>query len=299
MMKNVLNIFTFIFSAVILFSCEPRTDDNGDYLVGLNQTNSGSGTGGTTSVIKKIKSVTYDDPNAGTVTMNYTYVAGNLVSVRTSDNSISYDLIYENNIITKINVVEESSNTTKTNFTITYNYNTGIFVQATGLGSEESGTKFTNTITANFANSKVSKVVSKLVGIDSVDPNITYDLATKQNDLTYTGNNIATWKLVGTVAPNPPIIIPPIIINATFSDYDNKVNPFNNLPQVFNIISSQFDEDKFGITCLSANNYKKINVVSNADNQTATYVYTYDADGYPTKAVASNDLGTLTFEYIK
>jgi hypothetical protein len=298
-MKNVLNIFAFIFSAVILFSCEPRTDDNGDYLVGLNQ-NSDTGTGGgTTSVIKKIKSVTYDDPSGGVVTMNYNYTAGNLVSVRTSDNSISYDLIYENNIIKKINVIEESNNITKTNFTITYNYNTGIFVQATGLGSEGTGSDFTNTITANFTNNKVSKVTSKFVGIDSADPNITYDLYTLQNDMTYTGNNIATWKATTAFAPTPPIILPSIIINATFSDYDNKVNPFYNLPQVFNIISSQFDQDKFGITSFSANNYKKINVVSNADNQTATYVYTYDADGYPTKAVASANLGTLTFEYIK
>ena len=41
---------------------------------------------------------------------------------------------------------------------------------------------------------------------------------------------------------------------------------------------------------------QKINVVSNADNQNANYVYTYDADGYPTKAVAAN-LATLTFHY--
>lgn len=296
-MKRILNILAFVFSVVILFSCEPRRDDNGDYLFGVDQ-NTGTGGGGTSGVTKKLKSVTYDD-NGTVVTINYTYLAGNLVSVRTTDNSISYDLIYENNIIKKINVIEESSNTTKTNFTITYNYNTGIFVQATGLGSEASGTTFTNTITANFANSKVSKIVSKFVGNDISDPNITYDLYTLQNDLTYTGSNVATWKSTTSFAPTPPIILPPVIITGTFSDYDSKVNPFSTLPEVFNIVSSQFEMDKYGVTSFSANNYKKINVVSNADNQTATYVYTYDADGYPTKAVASNNLGSLTFEYIK
>ena len=295
-MKNVFNIVAFFFSAVLLFSCEPRTDENGDFLIGVDQ-NSGTTGGGTTGVVKKLNSVTSKDGSGDTIVFNYTYASGNLIGVKASDNSVSYDLFYDNNILNKINVTQDDGMITKTNFTITYN--NGKFLKAVGLGTESSGTTFTNTLDATYTNNKITKILSKLVGNDISDPNLTYDLYTLQSDITYTGNNINTWKFSTSFPLTPPVTLPAIVINATFSDYDSNRNPFNNLPEAYNIISSLYGVESTAVTGFSANNYKKISVTTNAETQSAIYTYTYDADGYPTVGVASNNLGTLTFTYIK
>lgn len=295
-MKNVLNIFAVIFSAFLLFSCEPSRDLNGDFLIGVNPNTGGGGNGGgTTGIVKNLKSVTSIDGSGETLIYNYTYASGKLIGVKASDNSVSYDLFYDNDILNKINVIQDDGIITKTNFTITYN--NGKFLKAVGLGSEDSGTTFTNTLDATYTNNKITKILSKLVGNDISDPNTTYDLFTFQSDITYTGNNINTWKFSTTFPATPPISIPPLVINATFSDYDSYRNPFNNLPEAFNIISSLYGSDSTAVIGFSTNNYKKITVSTDADTQSAVYTYTYDKDGYPTVGVASNNLGTLTFVY--
>ena len=293
-MKKAYHIIAFIFCVILLFSCEPRTDDNGDYLLGVNQIPGTSG-GGTTAVTKQLKSVTSKDGNGEIIIYNYTYASGKLIGVKASDNSVSYDLFYDNDILNKINVIQDDGMITKTNFTITYN--NGKFLKAVGLGSESSGTTFTNTLDATYTNNKITKILSKLVGNDSADPNTTYDLYTLQSDITYIGNNIDTWKFSTAFPATPPISLPPIVINATFSDYDSYRNPFNNLPEAFNIISSLYGSDSTAVIGFSSNNYKKITVSTGVDTQSAVYTYTYDADGYPTVGVASNNLGTLTFDY--
>ncbi|QOW10901.1 hypothetical protein Q73A0000_11295 [Kaistella flava (ex Peng et al. 2021)] len=289
-MKKVLNIFVLIFSLVILFSCEPGRDENGDLLFGVEQPNQNGG-GGTTGVVKHLKSVTSKDDSGETVTFNYTYLLGKLVNVKASDNSVSYNLTYDNNNINKIAIVQNDGSITTTNFTITYN--NGKFVEAKGVGTEDTGNSFKNTITANYTNNKITKILSKMVGVDSADPNVLYDMFTLQSDVTYTGSNISTWKFSTIFPATPPITIPPIVISTTFSDYDNKINPFNTLPEAYNIVSSLYGFDNSAVTGFSANNYRKIAV----NGQSVTYTYTYDADGYPTKAVASGNLGTLTFVY--
>ena len=179
------------------------------------------------------------------------------------------------------------------NFMEGITYENGKFKEAKGDGSESDGSKFTNNFTAVYTNNKVSKITSKMVGIDSADPTVTYDLYTMTSDLTYSGSNLSNWKYKILM---PLVPLPTVEINATMSDYDTHVNPFGLLPEVFNIIAAHFETDTYAVMGFSANNYRKINVVSNADNQNANYVYTYDADGYPTKAVAAN-LATLTFHY--
>lgn len=301
-MKKVLPIFSFLFSLVLLFSCEPSRAENGDFLNGVDGTGSGSGSGtgggGTTGVVKQLKSVSAKDDTGETITYTYGYALGKLVSVKASDNSVKYDLTYEGNNINKMTVVQSDGATvTTTNFTVTYS--NGKFFEAKGKGTENTGNSFNNTITATYTNSKISKILSKMVGIDSADPAVTYDMFTLQSDITYTGNNIASWKFTTAFPSMPPITIPPIVISSAFSDYDSKINPFNTLPETYNIVSSLYGLESTAVTGLSANNYKKITVSSGTDTQSATYTYTYDADGYPVKAVASGGLGTLTFEYIK
>lgn len=290
-MNKFFNILTLFFSIFILFSCEPGRAENGDLLFGVNGT-SGSGGGGTT-VSKKLKSVTVDD-GTDVITYSYTYNSdGKLTKLKSSDNSGNYELFYDaNKSIDKITVTQsDGSLITTTNFSITYE--NGKFKEAKGTGSESDGSKFTNNFTAVYTNNKVSKITSKMVGIDSADPTVTYDLYTMTSDLTYSGSNLSNWKYKVLM---PLVPLPTVEINATMSDYDTHVNPFGLLPEVFNIIAAHFETDTYAVMGFSANNYRKINVVSNADNQNANYVYTYDADGYPTKAVAAN-LGTLTFQY--
>ncbi|MBU8883555.1 hypothetical protein KSK37_10710 [Kaistella sp. DKR-2] len=299
-MKKALHIFSFLFSLVVLFSCEPSRAENGDFLNGVDGTGTGSGSGsgtggGGTGVVKQLKSVTAKDDTGETITYNYTYTSGKLISVKASDNSVKYDLSYDGSSINKITVVQnEGTTVTTTNFTLTYS--NGKFVEAKGTGTESTGSSFKNTITATYTDNKISKILSKMVGIDSADPNVSYDMFTLQSDITYTGNNIASWKFSTAFPPMPPITIPPIVITSAFSDYDSKINPFNTLPEAYNIVSSLYGLESTAVTGFSANNYKKITVSSGTDTQSATYTYTYDADGYPLKASAGS-MGTLTFEY--
>lgn len=294
-MKKLLTIFPFLLSLFVFFSCEPGRTENGDLLFGLNhnpQTGGGSGTGsGTTKYLHK---VTGPDDAGGNITFTYNYALGKLINVRSSDSSVSYDLMYDGNNISKIKVVQDDGGlVTTTDFNISYT--NGRFSEAKGAGSESTGNSFTNTITPTYAAGKVSKIVSKMVGKDISDPNVTYEMFTLQSDITYSGNNISVWKSTMSVPPVPPVTIPPIVITANLSDYDSNKNPFNTLPEVFNIVSSVFGSETTSVTGFSANNYKKVSV----EGQTATYTYTYDSDRYPTKAVGTAGAGTLTFEYTK
>jgi len=291
-MQTIKSFLILIISLTLVVSCQPGRDENGDLLFGLDtDAPTGGGGSGTSKLLHKL---TAPDGSGGNYTITYNYALGKLTNVRSSDNSVSYDLIYDNNNISKIKVVQDDGGTvTTTNFDISYT--NGKFTEAKGTGVEDSGNSFNNTITASYADGKVLKIVSKMQGIDISDPTVTYDLFTFQNDITYSGNNISVWKSTMSMPPMPPITIPPIVLTANFSDYDSYKNPFNTLPEVFNIVSSVFGTDTTAVTAFSANNYKKVSV----EGQTVTYTYTYDADGYPTKAVASEDAGTLTFEYTK
>ena len=72
-MKKLFGFLSFVFSLVILFSCEPGRDENGDLLFGVN--NPGENGGGTTGIVKHLKSVTSKDDSGKTVTFNYTYLS--------------------------------------------------------------------------------------------------------------------------------------------------------------------------------------------------------------------------------
>ena len=294
-MKKLLYIFPTLISLMLVFSCQPGRDENGDLLFGLDSNPpSGGGTGGGSGTAKYLHKVTAPDDAGGTYTLTYNYALGKLTSVRSSDNSMSYDLTYDGNNISKVKIVQNDGGPVTTiNYDISYT--NGKFTEAKGKGVEDSGNSFNNTITASYADGKVSKIVSKMQGIDIADPTVTYDMFTVQNDITYSGNNISVWKSTMSTPPMPPITIPPIVITANLSDYDSYKNPFHTLPEVFNILSSVFGTESSAVTGFSVNNYKKISV----EGQAVTYTYTYDADGYPSKAVGSGGAGTLTFEYTK
>ena len=108
-----------------------------------------------------------------------------------------------------------------------------------------------------------------MVGIDSADPTVTYDLYTMTSDLTYSGSNLSNWKYKILM---PLVPLPTVEINATMSDYDTHVNPFGLLPEVVNIIAAHFETDTYAVMGFYANNYKKINVVSNADNLSLIHI---------------------------
>src|SRR5690606_27357274 len=213
-MKKLLYIFPALIGLMVMFSCQPGRDESGDLLFGLdpNLPGSGGGSGGS-GTIKFLHKLTFPDGMGGNYTVTYNYALGKLTNVRSSDNSVSYDLTYDNNNISKIKVVQDDGGTVRTtNFDISYT--NGKFTEAKGTGVEDSGNSFNNTIKASYAEGKVSKIVSKMQGIDISDPTLTYDMFTMQNDITYSGNNISVWKSTMSMPPMPPITIPPIVLTA-------------------------------------------------------------------------------------
>lgn len=287
-MKNLVNIFLLFCGAIILVSCEPGRAENGDLLFGLHDGTNPTG------VSKKLKMLTSVDGSGDVLVFTYNYSAdGKLKSVTSSDHSVDYDLSYDtDNLINKIRVTQtDSTGITTTNFDLTYENKR--FKEAKGAGTESTGDVIKNTITATYnTNNKVSQILSKAVIVDAANPSVTQDLYSIQNDLAYNINNISNWKSTLKLGQ-----LPPMLINTTLGNYDTHVNPFHQLPEVFNIFTSIFGIDNVAVTGLSANNYRQVSVVANSDTQSATYTLTYDADGYPTKAVASDNHNTLTFQY--
>lgn len=288
-MKRLISAFLLVLIAVFHMSCESSADRNGDLLFGIKDNGNS-----VPSPKKLLSSVTFTDDSREPITYIYTYLSGKLNRVEASDNSISYSLFYEDSTLSRIEVIQDDGSMTTTNFNILYS--NGKLIEARGIGMQNTGNSFTNIINAYYTDNKVSKITSKNVAIDSSDPAVTYELYTLQSDFTYVGNNISTWKFTNTV-PSGPVTIPQTVITTTQSDYDGKKNPFNSMPEAFSIISSFFDTASTAVSGFSVNNYRNISVNTSGGTETATYVYTYDSDGYPLKGVASNNLGVLTFVY--
>ena len=281
----------------MLSSCVPNQDENGDFLHGAEfdpttTTDPGTGSG----VTKYLSKMTAVDSDGEKVVFTYGYTSGKLTSVNTDDNSISYTLIYSGDLINKMTIIEDDGST-KSTTNLNVNYSGGKFSSAEGTTTEDSGNSYSEKLTSTYTGGKLTKLVTKAIGFDISDPTITYDLWSLQSDITYSGNNISSWKLSTAFPPTPPITIPPIVITTNLSNYDSSKNPFATLPETFNIISAHYGTEYQAVTGLSANNYKNIAVASDFGSDSTVYTYTYDADKYPTKAVSS--LNTLTFEYKK
>lgn len=299
-MKNIRNYITGMIAALVAFSCTPTIDQDGDFLNGVNYNNpeNDGGTGGTTlptTYIKHLSKATTTS-NGENVTFTYSYSAGKLTSVTTSDNSISYTISYGgSDNISKIIVKNKDADTGEiitTNYTITYSG--GKFSEADGIYTDPLGNDYSQIYTATYTGNKLTKLVTKVSPVTSIPSPI--DISqTIQSDISYSGNNISTWKFSTIFPSTPPITLPPIVITYNFSNYDAKINPFATLPEVYNIISMHYGTQFQSFSGISANNYTKENLVTDYGSDSTAFTYTYDSDSYPTKAVSSG--GTLTFEY--
>ncbi|MDR2206299.1 MAG: hypothetical protein LBE36_09130 [Flavobacteriaceae bacterium] len=293
-MKKIFLALGFILGALIITtSCDSKRDFNDDMLFGMEYGDFPDIDPPIPPVTKHLKSVTSIDEDGYTGTAIYTYSSDKLTHVESNDEfndtSFTYDVFYDaNDQINRI-VIRDNDVVWATTTDLTISYNNGKFALATGTSTEEdSGDTYTTTITPTYTGNKITKIFCQRIyplqpdGIDTL-----------QHDINYTGNNISKW--VSTVTIDvPPITIQPIIITSTFSEYDNHINPNSTLPEVFNIVSSNYELGS--VVGFSDNNHGKMNVVTFGDNQTATATYTYDADGYPIKVVASNG-STATIEY--
>ena len=287
-MKNILY---YIFGLVIISSCSPNQDENGDFLRGLDYETE---LGGNNSTIKNIKKVTTTDDVGDKVVANYNYTGGKLTSVTSDDNSFTYTLTYTGNDITKIvykNQDATSGDTTINTQNLTYL--SGKLVKSEGNTTTSSGTViYVSSTNYNYASDKIKSIVTKIK-----DGTNTTEMFTLQTDYTFAGNNnLTNFKYSLTTAPGP-VTSTPIVLTTTLSGFDNNKNPLGTLPLAFKLVSSHFDLDNNVVSGLSVNNYKTAKVVSNVETLTANFNYTYDQDAYPT--LATSVMGTVAFEYVK
>lgn len=279
----------------MLFSCEPTRDENGDYLSGILNPGEtgGGGNGGGSGNTKRIKKQTIVDDAGAVSFFEYNYTGTKLTSVHSEDDGeiSDYTLNYTGEILTQMIVLQkDGSDTTKSTLNLTYQ--NGKLVSSSG-NVETDGSELNKNVTSYTydASGKLKKINTSIQS-DGMNPGTYVEMFSLVSDFIFTGNNISTWKFTLTTAPMPPISFPPIILTSTVSSYDTLKNPLATLPEAFNIAGAHFMTSTNAAFGLSVNNYKAVTV----EGVSAQYTYTYDADGYPTKATSAG--ATITYEYI-
>ena len=266
-MKKILFLFLTIF---LVQSC---VDANIDF-TDKNNTSNGN------KVLSKIK---YAEVGEIPYDIIYNWSGGKLISVNTSNNSTSYSLEYTGNQISKVIQIEGQGaqlHTTTSNLVYTNGLLTSIY-----------GTDISSTSNSNFATS---------ITYSGTQPTfikrnfITGSTTTYSESLSieYSGANISKAStLFG---------VPSLQINAilTYNSYDNKQNPFHTLPSAFNISNSFINQDAAAsILGLNINNFTSVSTSgAGVTPTTENTVYTYGADGYPTKSVSPDFI--LEYEYM-
>lgn len=291
-MNKFINIFTFIFAAFLLFSCEPTRDANGDYLSGIENPGE-TGGGGSTGNTKRVKKQTIVDDAGAVSFFEYNYTGTKLTSVHSEDEGeiSDYTLKYTGEILTQLIVVQkDGSDTTKSTLNLTYQ--NGKLISSSG-NMETDGTELNKNVTSyTYETSGKLKRISTSIQSDGMNPGTYVEIFSLVSDFIFTSNNISTWKFTLTTAPTPPITFPPIIVTSTVSSYDTNKNPLATLPEAFTIAGAHFMTSTNSAFGLSANNYKSVNV----GGVSGVYTYTYDADGYPIKAASTG--ATISYTYI-
>lgn len=294
-MKKIISFLSFVFSLVILFSCEPGRDENGDLLFGVNQ-NPETG-GGTTGVSKLLKKMTATDNEGNMSTFIYNYENGLLKSVNINENEDQrdLDLTYDKDKISTMVMTEtDGSNIITTTADLIYDNNNKLINTA---GKMESGGEeiSKNKTTFTYNGTVLKKIETSIQQKDPENPDTYVDLFKQVSDILFQGNNIASWKMTMTTISPLPVGIPPIVLDVKFSNYDTAKNPLATLPREFNIAAAHLLSGTNSIQGLSVNNYRTASTTAGGTSQDVTYVYEYDKDGYPKSATSTQ--GTLTYEY--
>lgn len=277
---------------LMLSSCVPNQDDNGDFLHGVEfDPTTDTGTGGN-STIKNIKKVTTVDVDGEVIIATYNYTNNKLTSITSNDNSFTYNISYSGDQISKI--VYKTIDDTGADATDTQNltYSGGNLVKSEGSATS-AGAVFQKSSTNYTYNSNKIKQIITVIN----DESNAVKLFTIQTDYTFSGNNVSSMKYTLTAEPQGPITVEPIILNAGYSNYDTNKNPYNNIPTAFKVFSSQFDLSNGFAIGLAVNNAKTFKLTSNVESLTANFLYSYDSDGYP--IIGTSSQGTIAYEYVK
>lgn len=268
-MKNILY---YIFGLLIISSCSPNQDENGDFLRGVEYDTQIGGDGGSTTS-KQLKQLTThfkDDTGAwddNVITYSYT---GNKLTSYKDNSGATTNLTYgSNNKISKLSNPGETS-------TFEYSGNNlfKIVTNITGV------TKITSTF--SYTGGKLSKVIA-IQEITIPFPVKTY----LETSYEYQGENMTksivksgAYDDTGALIMNPD----PITITAT---YDTKKSPYKLLPTEYITYLSGIGS-RGGIN-LSSNNFLKITITEpGSATETQNFTHTYDGD-YPTKSTAGDE----------
>lgn len=258
-------IIFLLLSVLIIQSC---VDSNTDF------TDPGSLAPGR-KVIKKIK---VNKAGSAPYEIEYNWTAGKLMSVSTTDNSLSYILEYNGKDLKKVSQTLIQGVQTKTRISNLI-YKNGRLTTINGSESSAAPGGTVNFITT------VSYIANNPYFLNKVYQNGS-TMPEESIYLEFNGTNIKKINYVlGTGATS-------INTEVNLSNYDTDPNPLHTLPATFSITDSNVNQDSFGVTGLSTSNYRTANIQNTGVENT---VYTYAADGYPIKSVKPNLV--LQFEY--
>lgn len=295
MMKKIFGFFSFVFSLMILFSCEPGRAENGDLLFGVKDPNPNGGSTGQTKLLKKM-TATNNDGEISTITYNYTKGILNSLNLDEDGAKVDIFLTYDQNKLSKI-LMTQVDGSTIVNNTVELIYTDGKLTSSTGnmeAGGEEVSI---NKTSFTYDGNKLKTISTSILQEDLDNPGTYKEFSKQVSELLFVGNNISSWKMTTTVNAPPPFNLPPIVLNVTLSNYDTFKNPLATLPLEFNIAGAHFLLGTNSVQGLSLNNYKTASITTDGVGDPVNYVYVYDADGYPTMATV--DQGVLKYEYIK
>ncbi|WP_027377041.1 hypothetical protein [Kaistella palustris] len=275
-MKSLLPIFSLLFSAVVLWSCEPGRDENGDFLFGVDP-----GSGGTpvtaSRLLKKMSSHELNEDTGewedSDITYNYT-----------DRKLVSY--------------TENGGEPT----VFTYNANNRI----SGLSNSGQSASF------EYSGSTLSKIVTTIPEFATITSDFTYTNAqlTKtvsvqeytfpvpsklyiETTYAYTGANMTTATVKSGMYVNGELQLSPEIQVLTF-EYDTKKSPYQLLPREFILFLTGIGPQ--GAAYLSANNFTKFTSTVGPVSDVSAFTYTYDSQNYPTLMKGPEE-ETVKFEY--
>ena len=287
-MKLSFKALLFVGFISLMVSCDSTRDVTGDSLVGVNYGDTDfSDTDGddNTTGMKKIKAIVDTNGDGDVLTTTYTYDADKLTKVYSKsslgDEDI-YVLVYNGTQLSQIkqNQKDDTGQQIDTTYDLVY---TGSKVTSMKAVSKSGGVDMYNIDTEfRYSTSNISEAKSTFKTSAG-------DMGSLNSALGFTGSNLTSFKLTSTVPFFPEV-------EMLMSNFDDKKNPFANLPEAFKAFSMNFMLGTSSpIAMFSQNNYKTIKVVGDSVSHDITY--TYNADNYPVAGARSDDGGKITFEY--
>ncbi len=272
-MKKLLYILGTVLSVVVLFSCEPGRDENGDLLFNVNEP----------SYDWEPRFLSKVEESAGGNT-TYSYDGANrLIEVNSTQNSASrFKFNYvSDSLISAAVAYQDSTGIFTSDFT--FEYNTDKLVsKATGIVKKGNNKVSDFIIKVEYnGNKQPSTINSTLTPVSTPADSIHI-----KNELGYSGDQLTTWrKTIASSGTDSDETI-------TFNVFDNNPNGFAQLPMVYRILSTVYNEGPWAVAGFSRNNFTKITM----DGESAEFTYQYDQKKYPTEASTTGKKFTFSYK---